>query len=198
MFMKIRTITSKSLAVLALCALALTTFAAHRDPIHRPFKVKGELVFIVSQDAAALGETVGAGEGGDSHLGKFEINTAGSYDFESGDFVGEGVMTAANGDLLYFKMRSLGWLQFTGGTGRFENATGELALEPTASPEQMEGDGQLIVAFSFTGEGTITYSRHARTEIQCHDFRRRQAAQTSNRDRLRRPVVGGQRRVCAD
>ena len=67
-------------------------------------------------------------------------------------------MTTANGDLISFKMRNPGWIEFTGGTGRFENATGGHMIELTAPPEQGEVDGQLVVRFSYTGQGTITYS----------------------------------------
>ncbi len=149
---------SKALAVLALCALALTTFAGDRNPVTRPFKVKGDVVFIVSQDPTTFGEAVGISEGQATQVGKFEVNTAGSFDFGTGEFIGEGVMTTANGDLIYFKMRNLGWVEFTGGTGRFENATGGHMVEPTAPPEQGEVEGQWIVTFSYTGEGTITYA----------------------------------------
>ena len=156
--MRFGKIGSKALAVLALCALALTTFAGDRNPVTRPFKVKGDVVFAVSQDPAALGEAVGISEGQATHLGKFVVNTSGSYNFETGDFIGEGVMTTASGDLIYFKMRNLGWVEFTGGTGRFENATGGHTVEPTAPPEQGEVEGQWLVTFSYTGEGTITYA----------------------------------------
>lgn len=149
---------SKALAALALCALALTTFAGDRNPVTRPFKVKGDFVFIVSQDRTTLGEVVGISEGQATHVGKFEVHTAGSFDFETGAFVGEGVMTTVSGDLIYFKMRNLGWVEFTGGTGRFEHATGGHTVEPTEPPVQGEVDGQWVVTFSYTGEGTITYA----------------------------------------
>lgn len=156
--MRFGKIGSKALAILALCALALTTFAGDRNPVTRPFKVTGDIVFIVSQDPATLGEAVGISEGQTTPVGKIVVKTAGSYDFETGNFIGEGVMTTASGDLIYFKMRNLGWVEFTGGTGRFENATGGHTVEPTAPPEQGEVEGQWVVTFSYTGEGTITYA----------------------------------------
>jgi len=158
MYMRLGKLGSKALTALALCALALTTFAGDRNPVTRPFKVKGGVLFIVSQDSATLGEAVGSSEGQATHLGKFAVNTAGSFDLETGEFIGEGVMTTAGGDLIYFKMRNLGWVEFTGGTGRFQNATGGHTVEPTAPPEQAEVEGQRIVTFSYTGEGTITYA----------------------------------------
>jgi hypothetical protein len=158
MFMRFGILGSKALAVLALCALALTTFAGDRDSVTRPFKLKGDFVFIVSQDPATLGEAVGISEGKATQVGKFAVNTVGSFDIVTGEFIGEGVMTTANGDLIYFKMRNLGWVEFTGGTGRFENATGGHTVEPTAPPVQGEVEGQWVVTFSYTGEGTITYA----------------------------------------
>ena len=158
MFMKVRTFVSKSLTVVAIGALTLTMHAADRSPMNQSLKVKGALVFAVSQESQSFSEAVGVGEGTSSHLGKIEINAVGSFDLEAGDFIGEGVVTTANGDLLYFKMRHLGWMQFTGGTGRFLNATGELEIEPIPPPKQTDGDGELIIAFRFKGQGTISYS----------------------------------------
>ncbi len=162
--MKIRTLSSSTLAIFAICALTLTTLAGDKNPIARPFKVKGEFAFIVSQDPTSFGEAVGTGQGEGSHNGKFVVNTAGSFDFETGNFMGEGVVTTASGDLIYFKMRNLSWVEFTGGTGRFENATGGHTIEPTTSPEQMEVDGQLVVTFRYTGQGTIAYSNRSPRE----------------------------------
>lgn len=156
--MRLRILGSTALAVIALCTLALTTVAGDRNPVTRPFKVKGDFVFIVSQDPVTLGEAVGMSEGQGSHVGKFSVHTTGSFDFETRDFAGEGVLTAANGDLIYFKMRNLGWVEFTGGTGRFEKVTGGHTIEPTAPPEQGIVEGLWTVSFSYTGEGTITLS----------------------------------------
>lgn len=155
--MCIRILGSKSLAVLAVCWLALTGLAGDKNPVARPVKVNADVVFIVSLDPTTLGEAVGVGNGEGSHVGKFAVHAAGSFDFETSEFVGEGILTAANGDQLYFKMRRLGGVQITGGTGRFANATGGYMLTPTTPAEQRVVDGQLIVMFSYTGQGTITY-----------------------------------------
>jgi hypothetical protein len=175
MFMRLRILGSTALAVLTLCTLALTTLAGDRNPAARPFKVKGDFVFIVSQEPTTLGEAVGISEGQATHVGKFVAHTTGSFDFATGDFVGEGVLTAANGDLIYFKMRSLGWVEFTGGTGRFENVTGGHTIEPTAPPEQRNVDGQWTVIFSYTGEGTITYSNRPLHECKDSKVKKRRS-----------------------
>lgn len=168
---------SKTLAVLAIFALTLTTLAGDKNPVSRPVKLKADVAFIVSLDPATLGEAVGISEGEGSHVGKFVINTAGAFDFETGDFVGEGVMTAANGDLLYFKMRSLEQVEFIGGTGRFENATGGYVIEPTTSIEQRTVGGQLIVSFSYTGQGTITCQGSAGSSTRLGPPRGRRATE---------------------
>lgn len=156
MRIRMRILGSKALAILAGGTLALTTFAGDRNPAARPVKVKADLAFLVSLDPATLGEAVGISEGQSAQLGKFVANTAGSYDFETSNFIGEGVLTAASGDLIYFKINSRDGVRFTGGTGRFEDATGGYTIEPTSSPEQRMVDGQLIVTFSYTGQGTLT------------------------------------------
>lgn len=152
---------SKILALLAVFGVAVTAFAGDNNPVSRPLKLKADFAFIVSLDPVTLGEAVGISEGVGSQVGRFVINSAGAFDFETGDFIGEGVMTAANGDLIYFKMRSLEQVEFIGGTGRFENATGGYTIEPTTPLEQKVVDGQLIVKFSYTGQGTITYQGSA-------------------------------------
>lgn len=159
--MRIGTVGAKGLTLIAICALALTALAGDTRPVDRSIKVKADLVLLVSLDPATLGETVGISQGEGSHLGKFLINTVGSFDLESGEFVGEGFLTAANGDLIYFKMSSPGGIRFTGGTGRFENASGGFTVEPTATPEQCIVDGQLMVTFSYTGFGNISYLKSA-------------------------------------
>ncbi len=177
MFMRRAILGSKSLPCLALFALALTAFAADNPLIKRPFKLKADVALIVSLDPATLGEAVGISEGEGTHVGKFVINSAGAFDFETGDFIGEGVMTAANGDLIYLKMRSLEWVEIVGGTGRFENATGGYSIELTAPPVHRVVDGQLIVTFSYTGQGNISYQGSAGESTRLGPLSGRRAAE---------------------
>jgi hypothetical protein len=160
--MRIKTFHSIGTAVLAVYALSLTAFASDIHPVTRPVNIKAAMVLMVSLDPATLGEAVGIGEGQASHLGRFVLHAAGSFDFETSEFAGEGFLTMANGDSIHFKMRHLGGVEFIGGTGRLENSTGGHTIELTGPPEQRIVDGQLMVAFSYTGQGTITYQRPAR------------------------------------
>jgi hypothetical protein len=98
--------------------------------------------------ATATGET--------THLGRFTGNETVVLDLADGTFAGTRVFVAANGDLLYADVEGAftsattaeGTFTFTGGTGRFQNASGEADFEVVTS------DGiNLALAFG----GTIEY-----------------------------------------
>lgn len=137
--MKLATlVTSLSIACLALAAH--TDQSEAKGPAKgRPFKATGTAVW--DNILAAFPPSLGAhfiGEGHGTHLGEFEqigdLVFDGQPDAE-GDIPGHGsvILFAANGDELHFdyvgELSSVtgigsGTLEFTGGTGRFEDASG--------------------------------------------------------------------------
>lgn len=100
------------------------------------------------------------GTGNSSHLGKQEQTTSFCMDGATGQIISPivGVGKAANGDLLNYTFVGTGMdsasgltyqdYKFSGGTGRFANATGNIRLLYSVNlPEKYE----------FTGSGSITY-----------------------------------------
>ena len=148
--------TSVLLTVLAV-TLAGTAIGAAKGT-NRPLKLEGQAT-IVSGDLGEVQTTAGSGFG--SHLGK--VTSSGTVQFGApvGTQVpGEGtqVFTAANGDQLFTSFSGVLDLNtltatvpftITGGTGRFEGATGTFTAEIEADPS--------LTSFTFDASGTISY-----------------------------------------
>ena len=140
---------------LAVCALALAALGSARHPVERPLKLKATVVWIVSADGSA----VCTQEGEATHVGCFTAVGSAIWDLpnlliESGG----GTVTAANGDILNWVIGENNSVIFTGGTGRFSNASGGFSSEPRSvafEPGPTEGTTKLTI--EYTGTGTITY-----------------------------------------
>lgn len=159
----------KAIATLTVCAVALVALGSGKNPVQRPFKVHSVNVWTI--DVASVDPDTGIApatlhaEGVATHTGRLTVDGAGLWDLSStatpvGMYVsagGEG--TAANGDHLTWALPGTAYLlEFTGGTGRFENVTGgftpvkilDLAVTfPDAST--------MVVTITAVGEGTLTY-----------------------------------------
>jgi hypothetical protein len=118
----------------------------------RPFKghAEGRVVAQIPPNQLVVNYT-----GRASHLGKF-TRTENLFLNPDGTFTGTIVFTAANGDQLRLNLsgrfvsptEAVGTYDFTGGTGRFSDATGHATFRATTP------DGIIVEA---TFEGTISY-----------------------------------------
>ncbi|TRO66825.1 hypothetical protein [Christiangramia sabulilitoris] len=133
--------------------------------VTRPFKIKAEGDFsLFPGDGVTCPAIVlnAPGEGTATHLGFITM-------FEEWCFNGEGnnlgtrtlTLTAANGDELHGTHSYILWtsptsfeevLVFDGGTGRFENATGEFNESVVIT-----FDTEFSGTFTMSGDGTLTY-----------------------------------------
>lgn len=138
---------------LAAAALVWTAMASNNRPAERAFKMKADVVIVIN---LADWTAVGGSEGEVSGLGNFVVHVSGAVDPVSGAFQGKGVAKTAAG-LIFFTMPNDRWVEFQGGTGPFENVTGGHNIVPKATPEQKVVGGNLVITYSYTGEGTITY-----------------------------------------
>jgi hypothetical protein len=121
--------------------------AAAADP-SRPFRGQGEGIVVGAvplPETPWIVELTVAWEGTASHLGSFTRTDYLIVNFATGEMVGTKVFTAANGDELYVDTAGTfdpstaptpdepllisGSYSFTGGTGRFEGATGDASFE---------------------------------------------------------------------
>lgn len=107
-----------------------------KDLVTRPFKISGQITFFL--DGSILDQGVA------THLGQFD--SFGTW--SAGEYV------AANGDELYWEVAGPMTFKiiFTGGTGRFVNATGSYDFQWTEIPGPDGG-----WTFAYTGTGSITY-----------------------------------------
>jgi hypothetical protein len=140
-----------------LVALSILGFAlpAAGEPL--PFRGQAyEVVTDVTPLGPGLIQLTVATTGEATHLGEFTSAATVVLDLTSGAFTETRVFIAANGDRLYAvgegaftsATTAEGTFTFTGGTGRFRNASGEADLEAVTP------DG---IHFAGTAEGTIEY-----------------------------------------
>lgn len=139
-------------SVLLVATMAVPSLADSDREFKVPFKAKTVVVNEEMSNGCIEYDHVGTG----THLGRFDL-----YETlcpTATGFTVDGTLLAANGDELYFDVvgtftatgfSSTGWV-FVGGTGRFENATGQ--ADETLFRDPVTDD---IVAT--TVKGSITY-----------------------------------------
>lgn len=145
-----------TLAALALCALLPVMMASQKNPVTRPFKMQAR-----SQNVASLvdGNFTATAWGQATHCGQCVSLRWGTLNLVTGEATGSGKIIAANGDEIFFDNPNMSQSVITGGTGRFEGATGEffiVSIERTG----MEIDpvaGTMTQSFVWTVSGTISY-----------------------------------------
>jgi len=131
-----------ALTILGLC------FSASAAP-SVPFRGRADLVLTGAEDLPpASRRLTAAATGQATHLGRFTRTETLFVNLSNGTFTGTLVFTAANGDRLNADVEGHftsptgdsagGTYLFTGGTGRFQNASGRAAFEVT--PDRMNFD----------------------------------------------------------
>ena len=150
--------------ILVLVVLIITVcvfLGAGQKQVERPFKISGDITLTINLltcDAAGVCSAEREDWGEATHLGRYssvatyaQVNVVTSY------VSGSGVMTAANGDQVFWE-KDGDSLTITGGTGRFENATGEFETShPTPTVTPIPDTPYVVVTHPFSGSGTITY-----------------------------------------
>ncbi len=143
-----------SATALTLLGICLSASAAPSVP----FKGRADLVITGAEDLPPASRQITASaEGQATHLGRFTRTETLIVNLSDGTFTGTLVFTAANGDQLNADVEghftsptgesAEGTYAFTGGTGRFQNASGEATFEVTP-------DG---TNFDVTFKGAIQY-----------------------------------------
>ena len=113
-------------------------------------------VNMMSCDADYTCDYVSQDWGEATHFGRFTNQSAGTVNLIDGTTFGTGVITAANGDQLFWRRNGDMHIVATGGTGRFQNAGGVHDLEINIVGESYDGP-TLILKATYTGKGTIIY-----------------------------------------
>jgi len=148
-----------ALGLAAVCLVSAPISAADAD-----VPIKGTSVGTVRFDTATGAITVDK-SGVSSQLGKYTVHLEGTGTFsDAGTFSGSGTATfvAANGDTLTGTYTATGndsqttsLITFTGGTGRFANATGKMTMICDRGPGRPEGT-VLVFNVNCTHDGTIS------------------------------------------
>lgn len=151
---------------LAVCALLLPATASVKNPVERPYKSHGEGTVIVDlEDFILHGNPVlpwwiDEESGEATHLGLYTNTGEGTHNLITGEVMGSGYSTAANGDILFWQMTRHGEdpavVTWTGGTGRFEGASGSI-IDPLTEESAVQVGYLRILTLSRSGIGTITY-----------------------------------------
>jgi hypothetical protein len=144
------------IAILTVCLLGVAALGSEKNPVERPFKLEGQYTLTVN---LATGTGVHEGFGVASHTGRF-VTRAEVWVDADGHNYGVGTCIAANGDEIFWQsgFSSLWDVEWSGGSGRFASACGGWKVVSGAMTEQhMDSQGNLVVTFVYTGEGTITY-----------------------------------------
>jgi hypothetical protein len=135
---------------LAVFAFLQAPVADAKSPVTRPFHISGQMTFL----DASFTEFPWAilDQGVASELGKFVAISKMKAD--GSDF---GIFYAADGDQLFYRGAGNSEAIFTGGTGRFKDATGSFKYT-MSDPEYAPGpEGTMSVTIMYMGQGTLTY-----------------------------------------
>jgi len=147
----------------ALICLFSTVAANAQQKVERPFTMSGHSQVVITFTQSCYPGSqyfpmgcpyAGRGEGVASHLGKVATTDVGIFP------IGAAEIVAANGDLLLFSVNNAtGLMEISGGTGRFEGATGVAigTLTPAGDPIVDPVAGTFTQAFSWAAEGRIKY-----------------------------------------
>jgi len=152
---------AKTIIVLfvALAMIGWTAGVTAKDLVERPLRLQ-----LSGTETASLVtgyvETQGWGEC--AHLGRFQLRAEGFVDWITGDSFGSGIITAANGDQVFFESTQSGGayiITFTGGTGRFHGVTGTVIPTLTSIPVITVDLATMTATITSTSMavGTITY-----------------------------------------
>ena len=147
----------------ALVCLIPAVAANAQQRVERPFTMSGHSQVVITFTQSCYPGSqyfpmgcpyAGRGEGVASHLGRITTTDIGIFP------IGAAEIVAANGDLLLFSVNNAtGLMEISGGTGRFEGATGVAigTLTPAGDPIVDPVAGTFTQAFSWTAEGRIKY-----------------------------------------
>ena len=144
------------LVALAVCLLAGPVAASTVNPVTRPvIVIEGHMTLVVDSTGAYHFTDWGWA----THTGLYSNSGSGTMDLATGQFVsGTGVVVAANGDTLDWEIGSTpNQVVYTGGTGRFQGATGGFPVNVT-SLIQVSATGYIwTFAVTYDGSGTVAY-----------------------------------------
>jgi hypothetical protein len=118
--------------------------------------MKAEMVVYVN---LTDGSFVSPNWGESTHIGKFtNVGVGWMNPLTLEAISAEGTAVAANGDKLFWTASGPSGMDFNGGTGRLENATGGITWVISVTSYEVDWVKMTMTVYcTYTGEGTITY-----------------------------------------
>ena len=152
----------------------LSTVGSNKSyPVHRPHAWKGLATIQANLSGAWFEDDqfivpwrIVEESGQATHCGRYTSHGSGVMVHDSNfapiGLTGEGWLVAANGDVIYWRQEQKGEnpavLWFHGGTGRFENATGEAVAQMVILSESPDETGTILtITVAVSGAGWIYY-----------------------------------------
>ena len=133
--------------IFSLLVISMVSTTAMGGAVSVPFKGSwsGETISADFANFPPIVGVVAAGSGQLTHLGRYTMSSPHTTNVETGETIGDQIFTAANGDMLTafcagFALPEDGVVvgsldcEITGGTGRFDGATGSYVFFLTATP----------------------------------------------------------------
>jgi len=148
------------LVSLLTCILGLSAVASQNNPVERPLKALGAYKIVIS---LVDGSMVVTGSGNSTLGGYFTSYAEGLAIITPNGPVpvsGVGTITMANGDQLFYETHADGpsnVTTITGGTGRFEGASGTATGHAVAAPVITISADSITIETLNGLEGTVTY-----------------------------------------
>jgi len=145
------------LVSLLTCILGLSGIASQKTPVERPLKALAQYQIVFN---LIDGTYVATGSGYVTHGGNFTSRLEGEWimtDDGPVAITGQGTITMANGDQLFFESQPDGSDAITGGTGRFEGASGSTTTQMVGDPVFTIGEDTISMEATGRTEGTVSY-----------------------------------------
>jgi hypothetical protein len=144
----------------AVCAFWPAAALIADNQVERPFHIGGDLVVwvnLLTCDTNKNCEFVSQDWGEATHFGRFTNQSAGTVNLNDGTTFATGVITAANGDQIYFERDGGLRVMVKSGTGRFQNATGEFVFTELKTVGESLDFPILTLKATYKGIGIIQY-----------------------------------------
>lgn len=149
----------RKIGTVAACALALAALSGAAQSVLLPLKIQGVATATVNlADLTWQWEDRGLA----TYLGRF-TNLGSGIDFHQAGDAGSGAVTAVNGDQIFWVSHGT-HVEFTGGTGRFVNVSGEFSFVETILDVSFPSPGTLVVTLAYTGIGSINFGAGATSQ----------------------------------
>ena len=152
----------RGLFALVVCALVLPAVGSLKNPVERPFKFRNDSTTVNYTPFPSIALLEGTGWA--THLGSLTAEGVLVGYATSGDAIFQGLFRSANGDEVFWDAYvNLGvsyTVIFTGGTGRFQNASGGFEVVytyRTMDPYPPVPGTDVLVTFGSEGTGTLKY-----------------------------------------